>query len=409
MKEKLIRERLWTKDYIIIMMACFGTAVCNYFFFTALPLYAEKITGSNVYSGLMLTAYSAAALAARPFSGVLSDRYGRVRQLIIGALICAVACALYGMTTSVILLLAIRVINGLGFGMHSTCGGAVAADVVPKSRLAEGIGYFGLYGTLAGAFAPGIALGLVGRGAMSDYRLLFFISSGVCLMSMVFDCMITYERKGRKEEKEAAAAGQTPAVVPAEQLPKTFLGFEYAVFLPAAVLILLFFASSSINTFLTLFAQQRAMGNIGLYYTVNAAGLFLSRILFGRLTDRRGADIVVIPGMVGIAVCTAAIPFAHSIAALCVIALPLGLASGAVYPSINSMMFKRSSPQRRGTASAAYFAAIDIGYSLGGFAFGFVADGFGYSAIYWIAAGLTAGAFFLYIRTVAEKKPVKAA
>jgi predicted MFS family arabinose efflux permease len=282
--------------------------------------------------------------------------------------------------------------------------------VVPKSRLAEGIGYFGLYGTLAGAIAPGVALGIVGEGKISDFQLLFFISSGVCVMSMVFDCFITYERRQKKASAQERETGEAPArAEPCAPLPKTFLGFEYTVFLPMAVLIILFFASSSVNTFLTLFAKERGLGNIGLYYTINAVGLFLSRILFGRLTDRRGADIVVIPGTLGIVACLALIPFVRSMPLLCVIALPYGLASGAVFPSINSMIFKRSSPQRRGTASAAYFAAIDIGFALGGLVFGMLADSIGYGALYWISAGLSLLALVLYMKTIAEKRPVKAA
>ncbi|WP_159435450.1 MFS transporter [Sporobacter termitidis] len=412
-------ERLWTKDYIIVMLASFGTAFCNYIFFTALPLYAQKVSGSEFYSGLMLTVYSFAALLARPFSGIFSDKFGRVRLLIIGAFICAVACALYGITTAIILLLAIRVINGFGFGMHSTCAGAVAADVIPKSRMSEGIGYFGLYATFAAAFAPFIALTVVGKGEIRDFQQLFFIAAALCLASMIFDCCITYERKRKKALRETALQGgqsktaagpaaEEAAAKPAAPLPKTFLGFEYAVFQPMAVLILLFFAQSSINTFLTLFAEARALGNIGLYFTINAVGLFASRVLFGRLTDRLGPDIVVIPGIIGIVVCLAAIPFVHTPLLLYIIAAPMGLASGAVYPAINSMIFLRCSPQRRGTASAAYFAAIDIGFMIGGLVFGAVADTLGYSVVYWAAAVLTALALGLYLKAVAVKKPARA-
>jgi hypothetical protein len=45
------RDKLLSKDYILIMLACLGTALCNYFFFTALTLYAVKLSGSNVLAG----------------------------------------------------------------------------------------------------------------------------------------------------------------------------------------------------------------------------------------------------------------------------------------------------------------------------------------------------------------------
>ncbi len=405
MNHQPTKERLWTKDYITIIAASAGVSFCNYFFFTALPLYAAKISGVNIYGGLMLTAYSLSALIARPVSGMLSDRIGRVRMLIMGAAICAGACALYGLTASIALLLAIRVINGLGFGMFSTNSGAAAADVIPPSRLAEGIGYYGLYGTVASAFAPFVALTVVGDGEIASFHKLFYLSAGICLVSMILGATISYERKTRRAQK-----AQVVTDVPKEQpdttpLPKTFLGFEYTVFLPAAVMILNFFAVSSINTFLPLLAKDRGFGNIGLFFTVSSVGLLVSRILLGRTTDRRGTDIVVIPGLLGLMVCLGVIPFIQSSVGLFLIALPIGLCNGAVMPAMNSLVFKRCSPQRRGTASAAFFSSIDIGFSLGGFVFGFVADVSGYNWIYWIAAILMALSFILYMATIATSKP----
>ena len=197
--------------------------------------------------------------------------------------------------------------------------------------------------------------------------------------------------------------------MPAGQPPKTFLGFEYAVFLPIIVLTLLNFASSSLNTFLTLFAQERALGNIGVFFTVNAVGLLISRLLFGRIADKRGPDIVVIPGIIGLALCYSVIPFIHSPAWLFALGFPIGLAGGAVLPAINALIFRRCSPQRRGTASAAYFAALDIGFAIGGTVFGVVAEHLGYSYIYWTSGGLALVAVIVYAGAVAEKKRLRAA
>jgi MFS family permease len=306
-------------------------------------------------------------------------------------------------TTAIILLLAIRVINGLGFGVHSTTAGAVVADVIPKSRMSEGIGYFCMYATLSTAIGPFIALKIVGDGELHSYRTLFFVASGLCLMSLAADSLITYERKARLESETRAIAepaaetdrGAEEADGPAGPLPRTFLGFEYAVFLPVVVLILLNFASSSLNTFLTLFAQERTLGNIGVFFTINAAGLFISRLLFGRLADRRGPDIVVIPGIVGLALCYGIIPFIHTPVWLFVLGFPFGLAGGAILPSINALIFRRARRSGAGRLSG-LFRGADIGFAIGGTAFGFVAERLGYSYIYWAAAGLALLAVLVY-------------
>ena len=147
-------------------------------------------------------------------------------------------------------------------------------------------------------------------------------------------------------------------------MPKTLLGFEYSVFLPSSVVILVFIAFSSVTSFLPLFAMDRTLGNIGLFFTINSVGLFLSRITVGKIADRKGEDIIVIPSLIASAVFLGLIPLAESSLYLFIIAMPLGFAQGAVFPAMNTLIFKKCSPQRRGTASAAFSSSIDIGIGL---------------------------------------------
>jgi MFS family permease len=54
--------------------------------------------------------------------------------------------------------LAVRLFHGLGWSATTTAAGTIATDAVPKSRLAEGMGYFGLTSVLAMAVAPTFGL-----------------------------------------------------------------------------------------------------------------------------------------------------------------------------------------------------------------------------------------------------------
>ena len=394
-------ESLWSKDYVIVMIASAGISFCNYFFFSTLPIYAQNLSGSAVYAGLVTGVYTLAAMLVRPFSGILSDKLGRTKLLILGAFICFIACALYSFASGLIILIAVRSLNGIGFGIHSTCAGAVAADVIPKSRMTEGLGYFGLYGTIAAAVAPGIALLIIGSGEMWKFQALFILAATVSFASMIFDCFITYERKNENKLNRGPFFEEQISHDD-EHLPKTWLGFEYAVFAPAAVVTLLHVALSSVTSFLTLFALERGLGNVGLFFTFNAAGLFLSRVFCGKVVDRRGTDIVVIPAILVLAICFALVPFVNSLIFLYIVSVPLGLAQGAVVPAIYALMFKRCSPKRRGTVSAAFSSSIDIGYGIGSIAFGFIAAGLNYYFVYFGAVLFSFSALIIYWRGVAD-------
>lgn len=404
MKDKA--QKLWSRDFIIVMLACSGISFCNYFFVSTLPVYARNMTGTTVYAGLMTTIFTFAALLTRPVTGVLSDKIGRVKLLIFGALLCAAACMLYRFSAVIVVLILVRALQGIGFGIHTTCGGAAAADIIPKSRISEGIGIFGLYGTIASALAPAIALSIIGTGENEKFLPLFIMASVIAIVCVGLDSLIRYERVRKKttENEPGIKADNTPLeTVP---LPKTYFGFEKGVMLPAIVLILMFIAVSSLASFLTLYARDMKLGDIGLFFTVSAVGMFCSRVFLGKVADRRGADAVVIPALLAIIPCLALIPFVHSRFLLFALAAPLGLAQGAVCPVVNSMMFHRCSSARRGSASAAYFASIDTGYGIGAFMFGVVAEHMGFSFVWWGSALFALASLVIYLLFLRSNKAI---
>jgi len=423
-----------------------GTSFVNFFFFSSMSLYAEKLTGTVAFAGYLSLVYSATALVIRPVSGIFADKYGRAKTIAIGGILCAVACMLYSFTTVLALLLVIRILNGIGLSMASTSAGAAIPDVVPSERLAEGIGLFGLHSTISQALGPIIALALIGDGELSSFNRLFYISALFCMVSFISGCLIKYERV-KKAEKQAVqppvtplasslisspdldsapvsvsdsspdaalASMSTPAppaalIEPGEAEGKTFFGFERQVLGPAVVMMLYFFGVSSILTFLTVYAKSRGfqIESLGWFFFVSAGGVLFSRLVFGRIVDRRGGDVVVIPGLAVMAACLFFIPVMPSLPMLICLGLPYGLASGIVGPSINAMMFKRCSVKRRGTVSAAYYAAIDIGITLGAPIMGWAADLVGFTAVYWLSAALLVTNTIVYLLFVSDRKYYK--
>ncbi len=398
-------EKLWSGDFIIAMIACSGISFCNYFFASTLPIYAKNMTGTSVYAGLIMTVYTLAALAARPITGYLNDRVGRVKMLIIGAALCAAACFLYKFAACITIFIVFRILHGFGFGIHSTSGATVAADIIPRSRMSEGLGIYGLYGTIASAIAPGIALGIIGSGESNEaFTPLFMLAAAVAAVCMILDSLIRYERQQKKPKEDEIEKARDDEIPDSRPLPKSFLGFEGGVVLPALVVMCVFVAFASVTSFLTLFAQERNMGNIGLFFTFSAVGMFLSRALLGKVADRRGADILVIPSLIVLVFSYAAIPFVYKAGWLFALGLPIGLAQGAICPAVNTLMFRRCTRQRRGTAAAAFFSSIDLGFGFGALAFGVIEEYLGYNLLFWIAALFAAAAAVIYLASLTKKK-----
>ena len=402
-------DRLLSKDYVLVMLGATGQLLMNHFFLAAMPLYINKLGGTTLQAGMIMTVYALVALVMRPVSGILSDKFGRVKLMVAGTLICAVTCVLLGMVSFFPLLMVIRALNGAGFGLLSTCAGAAVADIVPKHRLTEGIGIYGMYNTIAQAVGPGIALALIAGDAISDYRRMFYITAVLCAVSAFANGGVSYERRRKKQagsysDEASAINEQSMDVTGSEPLPKAIFGFEYAVFAPVAVMMVLYFGIAGLMSFMSPFARWKGIDNPGLYYAVSAAGIFFSRVVFGKIADKRGMDIVIIPGMAVLAVCLALLPSINSLAALAALALPIGISQGAVVPTFNSMLFRRCSPARRGTASGAYFVAIDLGFAIGAPLLGALADAKDYGYIFFAAALFVALALILYLLIASEKR-----
>jgi len=418
-------ESFLSKDFLLMMLGAMGLAFMNQIYLASLPLYMDKLGKLAFHAGLLSTVYGALAIVTRPVAGVLYDRVGRKKMLITGAAICAVACFFFSQTTVLLVLLLIRSFHGIGFGMYSTCAGAGAADIIPKKRLAEGMGIFFLYATISQAAGPGIAVAIIGGGSDRNYKTLFFVTAAICLVSTIASCCVTNDKTGDgslsqaderqrtdpslipDEKQEPGTPPQndsgTPPQIDSEPLPKTLFGFEYALFAPVFVYLLYNMGIVSLMGFLTKYAAWKGFGNPGLYFFVNASSVLLSRFFLGKIADKRSADTLVIPSMIIISLCIALIPSMRSLAAIIVIALPIGLAHGSITPAFSAMLFNRCSVARRGIASASFFIAIDLGVAIGAPLLGAVADAFDYRYIYWVAAVIVALSLLLYLLICSER------
>ena len=401
-------ERLLSMDFILVMLSAFGINFLGNSFVATMPLYTNLLTGSVAYGGIAVSVYSLTAIFARLAVGVLADKIGRVKLLVAGALLCSATCLALGFTTSIVLLIGIRIISGIGFGMHSTCAYATAGDIVPKKRLAEGVGYFGLANTLTQMIGPAIALAIVSGGKVSDYRNLFFTVMFICLVSAICSCGITYERKRKKSGKqgnyESAESASDEQADTSATLPKTFLGIEYTAFAPGAVIVLVNVSVAGMMCYVAEFANWRGFSNSGLFFIVSAVGIFISRLFLGRVVDKHGADIVNLPALVFMVIGLALLPLIPSSPALIALAFPIGLCQGAIMPALNSIMFKRCTPARRGTTSATYSSSIDTGYVIGASVLGVVADMTDYGVMFWAAAASCLLALAIYLLLASEKR-----
>lgn len=124
----------------------------------------------------------------------------------------------------------------------------------------------------------------------------------------------------------------------------------------------------------------------GLFFTVMAVLLFLSRVTIGKLADKRGEALFVYSCnglMLAALLLLALVP--GNVTFLIAAALS-GYAFGGIEPALQSMAVHTAPPQRRGAANSTFLCAYDIGIGLGGGLAGLLIDRVGYGSMFGVIA-----------------------
>lgn len=379
--KSLEKSKLWTRDYILIFIGTFFIFCAFQILMPTLPMFAKNLGADKAFIGLINGIFTISAVIFRPFIGRELDRRGRKGIYILGLSIFFLAVLGYIWVPTLILLLTTRFIHGIGWAGASTAAGTIVADIIPPSRLGEGMGYYGVASTLAMAVAPAVALTLLVK---YDYTLIFIISLILTAGAITVGSMIRLKshKKQEKERKNIKAAL-----------------FDKRAFKVSLIMFFMTLSYGGIVTFLPLYAEEQGILNIGPFFTVYAISLMLTRPIAGKYYDRKGPNRIIILGMLAMAIANFMLNHSGTLLLFIICGTLFGLGFGSVQPTLLALAIQGVEPQRRGAINGMVFSAFDLGIGIGALGFGLIANNLGYATMYLIASltpliGL--GLFFLY-------------
>ncbi len=362
-------QPLWTKDFILITLANLFIFLGFQMLMPVLPVYATKLGGTEAWAGLVIGIFTISTVIMRPFAGRLLDQKGRRGVYLSGLLLFMVCVLAYNWAPTVLVLLIIRFIHGFGWGASSTASSTIVTDIIPKPRLGEGMGYFGLTSTLAMAIAPALGLALMSRFGFSS---VFYISAFSVIIAFLVATPIKFHKPDPSSSSNRKGAGSTSI-------------FEKRAFLPAAIIFFVTMTYGSIVSFIALYAADKKIENIGLFFTVYALSLLISRPYFGKLSDRKGYSAAVLPGIIAVLITMLLLYFANSLSVFLVAGFIYGIGFGATQPVLQAMAVRNVPPERRGASNATFFVGFDLGIGVGSILWGIIAELVGYQTIYLLA------------------------
>lgn len=377
------RSGIWTRNFILLCLANLVLFMSTNMLIPNLPRYLLTIGGSSLDVGYVMAAYTIGAMFMRPFAGWLVDNYGRKRVLLSGMLMMLMVSFLYAPVKNVFLMTLVRGLHGVSLGLVSTSISTILADGLPIKNFSEGMGYFGLTGSMAMAIAPLVGFTLV---AYFGYPYLFL--AVIMLTALAFAASMLVRAR-----TAPCSLSQNPSDGFAARL------FEKTALLPASMHFLLALVFGSMISFVSLHAAERGVVNIGWFFTAWALTMLLSRPISGHWSDSGGSNKVLSIGHLALLIGMATLALALNFSSFLIAGAVIGLGFGFNLPTLQAMAVRHAPFDKRGAATATFFVASDLGIGVGTIVAGYIAAASSYQSLYLITlipVVLSAVVYFKY-------------
>ena len=353
-------------NFAVIATVPFVMVLSNSMIIPVLPTIQRALGRSLFQVGLLITAFSVAAGLVIPIGGYLSDRFGRKRVMVpslvvfgIGGLICALAPLLlrsgvYGV------ILAGRVLQGIGAGGTYQVAMALAGDIFRSGERSKALGLLEAANGLGKVVSPILGAALM----MLTWWTPFFAYPLIAWASAVLVWRVVDEPKDTTTDRPLAGFLRGLGRV-FHKKGRSLLACFVAGAAP------LFFLFGILSYYADVLEQGHHIEGVmrGLVIAIPVSVLALTSYLSGTFLARRLArlsKLVVVVGLGLIAVAFVGMFFFHRQIVLFTAAIALmGMGSGLILPSLNTMITSATRSDERGTVTALYGTVRFFGAAFG--------------------------------------------
>lgn len=336
------------------------------------PFHILDMGGSTFASGLFLGFLTYSSAFSAPLTGAFADRVGQRRILIISSLALTVFSAGYAVIPDFRFMLALAIVHGIFWSGLLSASSAYMTNMLPEGRRAEGIGYWGLSSVAAIAVAPTMGFWIYREG----WSVLCAVGAGLNLLMAIIAWRL-------KEQPAAIATHRAEAPARRGVLEWRVLAISFSLFLYS-------FGYGGITSFAAMYADANGVRPKGIYLTMLALVILVTRPLSGRIGDRFGYKRIFAPCLVLISVGLACLAAGGTLGWMIASAVTFGAGFGTAYPVYVGYVMQGVSADRRGAAFGAILAAFDTGIGTGSTTMGWLIQRYGFASAFGVAAALSA-------------------
>lgn len=340
---------------LIGFFAIFSTTISKS---PVLPLYVQALGGNEITIGL-ISAFS--PLAGILFSfpvGLLSDKIGRKKLLVVSGVIFLVCPLLYLAVSSPLWLIPIRFFHGMATAILGPVASAMIVERYANSK-GEKLGFYSSSTLVGRALAPmlgGFIIAHFAGASLTGYKYVYVTAFVLALPVFILTMLIKDESKG------GATVGARDFYTDLK-----YLFTNKRLISTAGVDMAIYFAYGAFETYLPLYLTQLdiSAGEIGVIFSTQILAIALSKPLFGKLADRVDKRKQIVLGALLLGLSIGVLGFFQSVPAAIVLGLIFGLGLSFSTIATSAYAAEVTSPDKLGSSLGALSAIMDIGQTVG--------------------------------------------
>ena len=383
------KQDLYVPSFVLMAVANFFT-VSSFGCFFLFPLFITSHGGSKADIGIVMGVTVLSSVLCRPWISEMIDRVGRKRCYGIGCITMSLLPLSYLMFRGelsgfYLSLLLVRFLHGVGLAICFTSGFTYIADIVPKERLNEGIGMYGVTALVGMAVGPVIAEIIIGEFGFQSF---FIAASSLAFVGFFLHLPLAESYDGRISGSESSFF----SVLKRKKM-----------LLIVALAFLFGFGLAASSNFVSPFAKEQHITFISLYFIAYSSAAVMTRFFGGRLADRVGEERIIPYALI-----TTGVGFLVLIALggdiiLVVAGFMSGCGHGFLFPCLNALALRDEPRGIRGKINGIFTGGIDAGAFSGSIILGYVGQWAGFQTLFLIAGFALFAGFVIYRLKPARK------
>lgn len=355
--EQSVRRRALFALIALAGIAELAYAVVN---FSAMPPYLRFELGLGAWIGVIGAAFLLAETALKSPLGLLSDRFGRRRLLLVGPLISAVTAPLTVVVHHPLGLMLLRALDGVGAAALWPTAFATIADLADKKQRSTAMSLLNV------TYLIGVALGPLLGGIINDAtgsRLASFYLAGALFAITVAVCLIGVPSRIPRHADDDPDPHLHPPKLSLKDM------WDSAKMVPDTLLLgfISFFGIGMVMLLVKLYAMEvlgLSESGYGMLLLPPAVLFVLLSVPAGRIGDLWGRENTMRLGVGLAAAGMWVIPFVHSYWALLISGCVIGIGYLLAIPAWMALVSEIGG-NRRGAVMGAVFTAQGLGAMIG--------------------------------------------